>query len=58
MYAFQMCPVQKDKGDKSVLHMEYLGVISENKKAVITEETQTNESAIDSHTTKRQKRDR
>jgi hypothetical protein len=28
MYAFQMCPVQKDQGDKSVLHMEYLGVIS------------------------------
>lgn len=58
MYAFQMCPVQKDKGDKSVLHMEYLGVISENKKIAITEDTQTHENVVDSHTTKRQKRDR
>jgi len=30
MYAFQMCPLPKDKGDKSVLHMEYLGSISES----------------------------
>jgi paired amphipathic helix protein Sin3a len=28
MYAFQSCPVRKDGGDKSVLYMEYLGVIS------------------------------
>jgi hypothetical protein len=30
MYAFQLCPVHKDGGNKSVLHMEYLGVISES----------------------------
>jgi paired amphipathic helix protein Sin3a len=28
MYAFQLCPVHKDGGDKSVLYMEYLGVIA------------------------------
>jgi paired amphipathic helix protein Sin3a len=30
MYAFQQCPVHKNGGDKSVLHMEYLGVIAES----------------------------
>lgn len=30
MYAFQLCPVHKDGGDKSVLHFEYLGVIAES----------------------------
>jgi paired amphipathic helix protein Sin3a len=28
MYAFQLCPVLKDGGDKSVLYMEYMGVIA------------------------------
>ncbi|KAL3924281.1 MAG: hypothetical protein SGILL_001142 [Bacillariaceae sp.] len=28
MYAFQECPMHKDGGEKSVLYMEYLGVIS------------------------------
>mmetsp|Transcript_27369 Transcript_27369/g.65663 ORF Transcript_27369/g.65663 Transcript_27369/m.65663 type:complete len:1810 (+) Transcript_27369:69-5498(+) len=28
MYAFQFCPLKKEGGDKSVLYMEYLGVIS------------------------------
>lgn len=30
MYAFQKCPVHKDRGDKCVLHFEHLGVISES----------------------------
>uniref|UniRef100_A0A7S0TBW7 Histone deacetylase interacting domain-containing protein n=1 Tax=Pseudo-nitzschia delicatissima TaxID=44447 RepID=A0A7S0TBW7_9STRA len=27
MYAFQYCPIQKDRGEKAVLHIESLGVI-------------------------------
>lgn len=27
MYAFQYCPIQKDRGEKAVLHVESLGVI-------------------------------
>jgi paired amphipathic helix protein Sin3a len=27
MYAFQYCPIQKDKGEKAVLHIQSLGVI-------------------------------
>ena len=30
MYAFQLCPVANDGGEKSVLHMEYLGNIAES----------------------------
>eukprot|EP00934_Nitzschia_sp_Nitz4_P003650 Nitzschia sp. Nitz4//scaffold6_size259037//239398//243609//NITZ4_001126-RA/size259037-processed-gene-0.97-mRNA-1//-1//CDS//3329557049//3640//frame0 len=37
MYAFQMCSVQKDGGDKSVLHIEYLGAITESGEKVAVE---------------------
>mmetsp|Transcript_52509 Transcript_52509/g.60621 ORF Transcript_52509/g.60621 Transcript_52509/m.60621 type:complete len:1011 (+) Transcript_52509:265-3297(+) len=30
MYAFQLCPIHKDRGDKSILHVENLGVIVES----------------------------
>eukprot|EP00980_Cylindrotheca_fusiformis_P029895 scaffold24012_cov186-Cylindrotheca_fusiformis.AAC.8 len=30
MYAFQKCPIQKNRGDKCVLYIEHLGVISES----------------------------
>jgi hypothetical protein len=49
MYAFQMCPVPKDQGDSSVLHMEYLGVISDDS-------SQDAATAGDAHVVKRQKR--
>ena len=49
MYAFQMCPVQKDQGDKSVLHMEYLGVISDDGSRDVA-------IAADAQIVKRQKR--
>ncbi len=58
MYAFQMCPVQRDKGDKSVLHMEYMGVISDNKKTAVIDDNPTNDGVVDSHSAKRHKRDR
>jgi len=58
MYAFQMCPVQKDRGDKSILHVEYLGIIAENKKSATMDNAPTNESVADSHSAKRHKRDR
>ena len=51
MYAFQICPVQKDKGDKSVLHMEYLGVVSETDR----DEAPLTEAAVDAQHAKRQK---
>jgi paired amphipathic helix protein Sin3a len=51
MYAFQVCPVHKDGGDKSVLYMEYLGVISGSE----DEDGSLSEPAIEP-LTKRQKR--
>ncbi|KAG7367429.1 paired amphipathic helix repeat-containing protein [Nitzschia inconspicua] len=50
MYAFQLCPVHKDGGDKSVLYMEYLGVISESE-----EEGSLSDPAVE-QVSKRQKR--
>lgn len=49
MYAFQMCPVPKEQGDKSVLHMEHLGVISDESSKEVA-------SVPDSQVPKRQKR--
>ena len=65
MYAFQQCPVHKDGsgGNKSVLHMEYLGVIAESD----DEENLTGGSGAGTdnsmdepqhHISKRQKRER
>lgn len=54
MYAFQMCPVQKDGGEKSVLHVEYLGVIAESD----GEKMSVTDAAMESHPPKRHKRDR
>jgi paired amphipathic helix protein Sin3a len=54
MYAFQLCPVQKDGEDKSVLHFEYLGVIAES----VAEDTPMTELAVEVPVVKRQKRER
>ena len=57
MYAFQLCPIHKDRGDKSVLYVENLGVIvgSEEEDSLPSdppvEETKTKEPI-----SKRQKR--
>jgi len=57
MYAFQLCPIHKDRGDKSVLYVENLGVIvgSEEEDSLPSdppvEETKTEEPI-----SKRQKR--
>lgn len=53
MYAFQMCPVHKDGGEKAVLHFEYLGVISESE-----EEDGSAAEPVEVPPVKRQKRER
>jgi len=52
MYAFQICPLPKEKGDKAVLHMEYLGVITESG----DEGADDVASVADSQSSKRQRR--
>lgn len=46
MYAFQYCPVHKDGGDKSVLYMEYLGVISGSAEEDISPPAAVGEPAV------------
>ena len=65
MYAFQQCPVHKDgsAGNKSVLHMEYLGVISEsddedNHNSVSGAGTDNSMDEPPHQSSKRQKRER
>lgn len=50
MYAFQYCPIQKDKGDTAVLHIESLGVI------VGSEEEDSLSDRVVEPVSKRQKR--
>ena len=54
MYAFQLCPVHKNGGDRSVLHIEYLGVISESE----DDEGNIVEPTVEEPVMKRQKRER
>lgn len=53
MYAFQKCPVHKYGGDKCVLYIEHLGVISDSE-----EEDGTPVEATEPAAPKRQRRDR
>jgi len=50
MYAFQYCPIQKDRGEKAILHVESLGVIVGSE-----EEDSLSDRAVEP-STKRQKR--
>jgi paired amphipathic helix protein Sin3a len=50
MYAFQYCPIQKDRGEKAVLHVESLGVI------VGSEEEDSLSDRVVEPSTKRQRR--
>ena len=51
MYAFQLCPLEKKGENKAVLHMEYLGSISES-----GDDTSVAEGAVVEPVVKRQKR--
>lgn len=55
MFAFQMCPVQKEGGGKSVIHMEYLGIIAENE-GEDTSMADAPSEPQNQHQSKRQKR--
>jgi paired amphipathic helix protein Sin3a len=58
MYAFQLCPVHKDGGNKSVLHMEYLGVISESAEQEDIPMVEAAAATIEVPVVKRQRKDR